>query len=85
MKKELATDWLFNNLKSHFMHDGDLLEIIKMSFEQAKEIEKSQMCDFFRAGYMWCNSPSLHMENGKVISSTVRYGELYYDKKFKTY
>ena len=51
--------------------------------QEALVLEKQQMCDFFREGYMWCNSPSLHIHNGKVITSTVKYGELYYDRKFK--
>lgn len=41
-----AVEWLYNNLKSHFEHDGDLLEIVQMSFEQAKEMEKEQIIDF---------------------------------------
>ena len=40
--KQTAVEWLYNNLKSHFEHDGDLLEIVQMSFEQAKEMEKQQ-------------------------------------------
>ena len=81
--KQTATQWLFNNLKSHFEHDGDLLEVVQMSFEQAKEMEKEQMCDFFREGYMWCNSPSLRIENGEIVTSTIKYGEFYYNKTFK--
>lgn len=41
--KQTAVEWLYNNLKSHFEHDGDLLEVVQMSFEQAKEMEKEQM------------------------------------------
>jgi hypothetical protein len=40
--KQTAVEWLFNNLKSHFEHDGDLLEAVQMSFQQAKEKEKEQ-------------------------------------------
>ena len=43
--KQTAVEWLYNNLKSHFEHDGDLLEVVKMSFEQAKEKEKEQIID----------------------------------------
>jgi|LakMenE18May11ns_1017448.scaffolds.fasta_scaffold9322661_2 hypothetical protein len=56
-----------------------MIEII----EQAKEMEKEQMCDFFREGYMWCNSPSLRIENGEIVTSTIKYGEFYYNKTFK--
>ena len=40
--KHTAVDWLYNNLKSHFEHDGDLLECVQMSMQQAKEIEKQE-------------------------------------------
>ena len=39
---QTAVEWLYNNLKSHFEHDGDLLEVVQFSFEQAKEMEKQQ-------------------------------------------
>jgi hypothetical protein len=38
-KQQTAVEWLYNNLKSHFEHDGDLLKVVQMSFEQAKEME----------------------------------------------
>lgn len=41
-KKQTAVKWLFNNLKSHFEHDGDLLEAVQMSFQKAKEMKKEQ-------------------------------------------
>jgi len=44
--KQTAVEWLYNNLKSHFEHDGDLLECVQMSMQQAKEMEKEQMVDF---------------------------------------
>jgi hypothetical protein len=43
--KQTAVEWLYNNLKSHFEHNGDLLEVVQMSFEQAKEMEKQQERD----------------------------------------
>jgi len=43
--KQTAVEWLYNNLKSLFEHDGDLLEVVQMSFEQAKEMEKEQIMD----------------------------------------
>jgi hypothetical protein len=41
--KQTAVEWLYNNLKSHFEHDGDLLECVQMSMQQAKEMEKEQI------------------------------------------
>ena len=48
--KQTATQWLFDNLKSHFEHDGDLLEIVQFSFDQAKGMEKEQIEDAWYAG-----------------------------------
>lgn len=71
-----AIEWLYNEIK-HII-PNDFLN----KFEEAKEMEKKQMCDFFREGYMWCNSPSLRIENGEIVTSTLKYGEFYYEKKF---
>jgi hypothetical protein len=49
--KQTAVDWLYNNLKSHFEHDGDLLEAVQFSFNQAKGIEKQQIMDSHNQGY----------------------------------
>ena len=48
--KQTAVEWLYNNLKSHFEHDGDLLECVQMSMQQAKEMEKEQIKDAFILG-----------------------------------
>lgn len=56
MKKQTAVEWFYNNIKSHFTHDGDLLEAVKMSYQIAKEMEKEQTGytkeDILRAGEM---------------------------------
>jgi len=49
--KQTAVEWLYNNLKSHFEHNGDLLEVVQMSFEQAKAMEKEQINDACYEGY----------------------------------
>ena len=52
-----SIEWLYNNLKSHFEHDGDLLEAVKMSFEQAKAMHKEEMCQFaFDYNDEYCNN-----------------------------
>jgi hypothetical protein len=38
--KQSSIEWIYNNLKSHFEHDGDLLEAVKMSFEPLTPIKK---------------------------------------------
>ena len=48
--RQSSIDWLYNNLRSHFEHDGDLLEAVKMSFEQAKAMEQEQMIDWYATG-----------------------------------
>ena len=47
-KQQTAVDWLYNNLKSHFEHDGDLLEVVHFSLEQAKAMEKEQIINTFK-------------------------------------
>ena len=48
--KQTATQWLFDNLKSHFEHDGDLLEIVQFSFDQAKAMHKQEIINAYRDG-----------------------------------
>jgi hypothetical protein len=43
--KQTALQWLYKNLKSHFEHDGDLLEAVQISFNIAKEKEMKQIMD----------------------------------------
>ena len=52
--KQTAVEWLYNNLKSHFEHDGDLLEVVQMSFEQAKEMERTQIIKAYDKGEFNC-------------------------------
>lgn len=49
-KSMTAVEWLYNNLKSHFEHNGDLLEVVNISFNQAKEMERLQSIDDFTCG-----------------------------------
>ena len=50
MKNETSIQWLYNNLKSHFEHDGDLFEVVQMSFDIAKQMEKKQISDAYDWG-----------------------------------
>ena len=65
--KKTAVEWLYNNLKSHFEHDGDLLEVVKMSFDQAKEMERDQIVEAFGDGAM----------------DTLKLGKEYYNYLYK--
>jgi len=71
--KQSSIDWIYNNLKSHFENDGDLLEAVKMSFEQAKAMHKEEMIEVFHAG-MYCGDES---PNSGIA-------EEYYNERFNT-
>ena len=51
--KQSSIEWIYNNLKSHFEHDGDLLEAVKMSFEQAKAMHKEEIENAYWDGGQW--------------------------------
>lgn len=71
MTRDTAVQWLYNNLKSHFEHDGDLLEVVQFSFEQAKEMEKLDIMDAWKLG-------NLSTYLGKSTTA-----EKYYNNNFK--
>jgi hypothetical protein len=73
MKQQTAVEWLYNNLKSHFEHDGDLLEVVQFSFEQAKEMEKEQIIHAYGQGAA--------DEAGEILDAT-KDSEEYYNKKY---
>ena len=75
--KQTAVDWLYNNLKSHFEHDGDLLECVQMSMQQAKEMEKEQIIDAHIEGQrVFDKHPHTQWTNGQA--------EAYYNETFNT-
>ena len=43
MKQKTAVDWLFDKIKSHFEHDGDLFETLTYTIAIAKQKEKEQV------------------------------------------
>lgn len=51
--KQSSINWLYDNLKSHFEHDGDLLEAVQMSFKQAKEMHKEEIENAYWDGGQW--------------------------------
>jgi hypothetical protein len=75
MKKVSAVEWLYNNLKSHFEHDGDLLEVVQFSFEQAKEMEKQQIIDARQDGFNRC----FRKVDRKEVANEQYYNETYKD------
>ena len=71
--KQSSIEWIYNNLKSHFEHDGDLLEAVNMSFEQAKVMHKDEIENAVKQGWDY-------NEEGLVQWM----GETYYKKTFNT-
>jgi hypothetical protein len=71
--KQSSIDWIYNNLKSHFEHDGDLLEAVNMSFEQAKAMHKEEIENAVKQGWDY-------NEEGLVQWM----GETYYNETFNT-
>ena len=50
MKKQTALEWYWEKIKSHFEHDGDLLETATFTFAIAKEKEREQIIDAYLQG-----------------------------------
>jgi hypothetical protein len=42
-KKQTAVQWFYDKIKSHFEHDGDLLETLTFTMEIAKKMEREQI------------------------------------------
>ncbi len=65
--KQTAVEWLISQQKHNSIFNIETIE-------QAKEMEKEQMCNHFRQGYMFCNSPILSAgADGEIITSTMKY------------
>ena len=50
MKKQTALEWYWEKIKSHFEHDGDLLETATFTFAIAKEKEREQIVEAWNGG-----------------------------------
>ena len=61
--KQSSIEWIYNNLKSHFEHDGDLLEAVKMSFEQAKAMHEDEIENAYCEGGNWDEAPQPRFQN----------------------
>jgi hypothetical protein len=78
--KQSSIEWIYNNLKSHFEHDGDLLEAVKMSLEQAKAMHKEEIVDSI-VQYMMKHHDIF---TEQAILNTVRIAEQYYKQTYET-
>ena len=73
-KSMTAVEWLFDKLKSHFEHDGDLLEGVIMTVEQAKQMEIEQIIQAYVEG--------INLVPCNVNSTDELDAEQYYNETF---
>ena len=83
--KQTALDWYWDKIKSHFEHDGDLLETASFTFAIAKEKEKQQSitdyCEGFKAsGEGWNGEYGL--DNILDVAGEID-AEQYYNETYK--
>ena len=50
--KQTAVDWFYDKIKSHFEHDGDLLESLTFTFAIAKQKEKENITKLCKESYI---------------------------------
>ncbi len=48
--KQTAVEWFYDKIKSHFEHDGDLLETLIFTMSIAKKMEREQIEDAYGDG-----------------------------------
>jgi hypothetical protein len=65
MKHQSAVDFFYDKIKSHFEHDGDLLETLNFTYAIAKEKEYEQH------GRTWDSAIQAHENRGYVISRSI--------------
>jgi hypothetical protein len=73
-KKLTAVQWFYDKIKSHFEHDGDLLETLTFTMEIAKEMEREQIVDAWNDG----DYAYFYNIDGKKFED----GDEYYEEKF---
>jgi hypothetical protein len=64
-KHQTAVDFFYDKIKSHFEHDGDLLETLNCVAAKAKEKEYEQH------GRTWDSAIQAHENRGYVISRSI--------------
>ena len=58
--KKTAVEWFYDKIKSHFEHDGDLLESLTFTMAIAKKKEREQH------GQTWDSAIKAHDDRGHV-------------------
>ena len=62
---QTAVEWFYDKIKSHFEHDGDLLESLTFTMAIAKQKEREQH------GRTWGNAIEAHDLRGHVIARSI--------------
>ena len=73
-KKQTAVEWFYDKIKSHFEHDGDLLETLTFTMSIAKQMEREQIVDAWNDG----DYAYFYSIEGKEFED----GDEYYEEKF---
>jgi hemerythrin len=72
--KQTAIDFFYENIKSHFQHDGDLMESVLFTYSIAKLKEKEQIKEAHKAGIEFMASTKIN---------DTQYSEKYFEQTFK--
>ena len=76
MSNMTAVEWYFEKIKSHFEHDGDLLETALFTYAIAKQKEKDQIEDAYghgqNNGYMYANSKAITIRKDQYYNATFK-------------
>ena len=64
-KKQTSVEWFYDKIKSHFEHDGDLLETLIFTMSIAKEKERDQH------GNTWDAAIKAHDDRGHVFARSI--------------
>ena len=64
-KKRTAVEWFYDKIKSHFEHDGDLLESLIFTMSIAKKKEREQH------GNTWDAAIKAHDDRGHVYVRSI--------------
>jgi hemerythrin len=72
MSKQTAVEWFYDKIKSHFEHDGDLLETLTFTMAIAKKMEREQIIESFMEGTKMHN---INDELSARFNGCIYYGE----------
>lgn len=70
MKNKTAVEWFYDKIKSHFEHDGDLLETLTFTMAIAKKKEREQIINAYDHGTFFLRGEDYfkkHFENESGI------------------